>query len=433
MELMPHSHDTEQALLGSILLNNEVLPDVLEIITSPGQFYADSHKKIMAVIISLFQKNDPIDITTVADELENRGLLEECGGRTYLVELVNGVASTINAPHYSELVKDYSLRRQIVSLGGEFINIARSENDIGEIIEEVQRGAYDLSSDGGNKPIRYIGSCAVEYLDQIGRNEMTGIRTGYPDIDRWTGGLRGGNVYIIAADTGVGKTTFAMNIAENMATDDNPAVVFSLEMNTEELFHRLACSHAEINGAKVSAGELTFDESKCLVEAVNKVVHCPIIVIDDDNLTPMRMRSKLRKIRQKPSVVVVDYIQLLNPGTKWENETTRISHCSQAAKNMAKEFDVPMIVVSQLSRSSDHRGLKKRPTLASLRGSGSLEQDAYVVMFLYRDEGEDQKTDLIIDKNRGGKTGILSLIFRREYSRYENASTREDVSYAGRY
>lgn len=372
---------------------------------------------------------DPI---TISDYLESIGKLGDAGGRAHIATVASIPAPGMTRRH-SEIVARHYFRRKAQKLGGQIIEWSQNpEIDTGMMLEMIQQKAYDLDDPSKEHRARDIGEDMDKFTARIDGRGIRGMETGYYDLDRKLGGLRPGNVYVFGGDPGMGKTTFALNVATNFAKRGDQVVFFSLEMGYEELKDRVACSLAHVDSSLLQAGELGPEECVKLADQYAAIVDMPI-KIDDYSNTPGQMRSLIRRMKTPPKLIIVDYIQIMEPGTKYDSETTRITYNSKTLMRLAKEFNAPLIALSQLNRGEEARKKERRPTLASLRGSGSIEQDAYAAIFIYwrahlfdpdqiaESEPEElRKAELIIAKNRGGQTGYVDLTFFKEYNLFES-------------
>jgi len=439
-----YSTDAEQAIIANTLLNNDIYDDVSDdiyddvsaIIKTPDYFYLISHRWIWKAITHLRNNGQQADIITVADYLESINQLQNAGGRSHI-----SIVASIPAPgaslKHAEIVAAYYIRRRVRDLGGQIIGWAENnEKNPAMLVDLVQQQAYSLDYQQETDAVK-IFSDPTSFIERLTSGQSQGEPTGYPDFDKYLAGFVPGKMYVIGADTSVGKTTLALNFMTHLAKQDKPSIIFSMEMDQSELEYRIAADLARVNSFSAKEGSLTPEECDRIAEKLGYLSQLPIKIVDKGIVTPARIRSQLRRLNPPAKLVVVDYVQLMHSGQKHENETTRISQCSQAIVDIARDFEVPILALSQLNRSDEARHKRRWPTLASLRGSGSLEQDAYAVIFIYREaayydkkemaEAEEWKvrdTQIIIAKNRGGKTGVFDMTFFGEYNKFESGGAR---------
>ncbi len=432
----PHSIEAEQSVLGGLMLDNDAWDHVAEKIGSVD-FYNPAHKKIFECIEELAKESNPFDPVTLAGELERRSLLSDCGGIPYLTELVESIPSVANIRAYAGIVYERAVLRRLISASQEIADNAynpegRKSDDLLEMAERaIFQIAEDRAKEGGPIDMRELLKKAIDKIDELFNtgDAITGITTGFTDLDEMTSGLQPSDMIVVAARPSMGKTTFAMNLVENalMATDKS-VVVFSLEMPAEQLMMRSLSSLGRINQGKVRTGKLEEDDWPRLSSAVERLKDKKLFIDDTAGISPQEMRSRLRRIVREHgdlALIMVDYLQLMQiPGFS-EGRTNEISEISRSLKAMAKEFKVPVIALSQLNRSLEQRP-NKRPVNSDLRESGAIEQDADVIMFIYRDEVYNPDTEykgvgeIIIGKQRNGPIGSVRLAFIGQYTRFEN-------------
>lgn len=432
----PHSIEAEQSVLGGLMLDNEAWDHVAEKIGSVD-FYNPAHKKIFECIEELAKASNPFDPVTLAGELERRSLLSECGGIPYLTELVESIPSVANIRAYAGMVYERAVLRRLISASQSIADTAynpegRSSDDLLEMAERaIFQIAEDRAKEGGPIDMRELLKKAIDKIDELFNtgDAITGITTGFTDLDEMTSGLQPSDMIVVAARPSMGKTTFAMNLVENalMATDKS-VVVFSLEMPAEQLMMRSLSSLGRINQGKVRTGKLEEDDWPRLSSAVERLKDKKLFIDDTAGISPQEMRSRLRRIVREHgdlALIMVDYLQLMQIPGYSEGRTNEISEISRSLKAMAKEFKVPVIALSQLNRSLEQRP-NKRPVNSDLRESGAIEQDADVIMFIYRDEVYNPDTEykgvgeIIIGKQRNGPIGSVRLAFIGQYTRFEN-------------
>jgi replicative DNA helicase len=439
----PHSTDAERALLGAVFKDAEAMNAVVDVIDDESHFYVPRHRAIFRAMLGLYERSEPCDITTVVDELLRSGSLEQIGGRVYLVELAEDVVSSANVARYATIVLETSLMRNLITTSSEIIQSCQAyDQNVDVLLDEAERAIFDISERRIRKGFIPIKGLIADTLEHMGDEHfMSGIRTGFKEIDNMTLGLHPGDLIVVAGRPSMGKTALAMNIAEYVATELNKGVgIFSVEMSKEQLVFRMLCGRAEINQHKLRAGTLSEREWPRLTIAGNLLSPAPIFIDDSATLSTLEMRAKARRLKAQYNVglIVVDYIQLMHSTGREENRQQEIAMISRGMKALAKELDVPVIAISQLSRQVEQRGGDKRPQLADLRESGAIEQDADLVMFVYRQElymshleREDPKyrevagkAEIIIAKQRNGPVGSVHLSFRKEFARFGNLETQ---------
>lgn len=428
----PHSVEAEESVLGAVLLSSEAANVALEKL-HPDDFYIPSHQSIFEAITALFDTNQPIDAVTVSDALRRLDALEQSGGPGYLAQLLAAVPTASNIEHYAGIVEEHALRRRLQRVGGDVAQIAtRMEDDIATVLDQAEQSVFAVSErriGEGLAPIDPLLGPAIERAEELNRRggEVTGLSTGFRDLDRKLAGLHPSNLLIVAARPGMGKSALALNIAQNAAIDDHPVAIFTLEMSREEVVSRMLCASGRIDSQRLRSGQLGESDFTKLSNAASILYKKPIFVDDSPGLTVTEIRAKCRRMARRPglSLVVVDYLQLMQ-GSGQENRQQEIAAISRSLKNLARELEVPVIALSQLNRSMEQRE-DKRPRLSDLRESGSLEQDADVVMFIYRHEyyhPEAQETkgiaEIAIAKHRQGATGRIDMTFLPEFTLFSD-------------
>jgi len=453
----PHSNDAEQAVLGALLTDKEIFGDVYEIISSATAFYAPQHAKIFDVIFDMYDKQKPVDITTVAEELERLNILDDCGGRTYLSELAGGVASSANAKYYASIVfGKWQLRRTIEASTQTINDCYRQQDEPEEIIDAAEHRIFeiaDIKHDDDFVLLSNIMPDTIIRLDEIREagTGLIGFSTGYHDFDKMTSGLKRGELYILAGRPSMGKSALAMNISENIAGlyPDQAVAFFSVEMTKENLAQRALVGKSEISIRDAIRDDIGEHGWRRLFKAAGQFFGLKIYVTAPSALKPIQMNRMLRRLasREALGLVIVDYLQIMTPDRPKENRQQEITHISSKLKSIAKEYDVPVLVLSQLSRAVEVRGGSHRPQLSDLRESGSIEQDADMVAFIYRPEyymgdlsRDDErylqnkgKAEIIIAKQRNGPTGSVWLNFRKEFARFENMASENRFPEPPRY
>ncbi|WP_270530119.1 replicative DNA helicase [Streptococcus agalactiae] len=445
LRVQPQDLLAEQAVLGSIFISPEKLIMVREFI-SPDDFYKYSHKVIFRAMITLADRNDAIDAATVRNILDDQGDLQNIGGLGYIVELVNSVPTSANAEFYAKIVSEKSMLRDIISKLTDTVNMAYEGNDSDEIIATAEKALVDINEHSNRSGFRKISDVLkVNYenleLRSQQTSDVTGLPTGFRDLDRITTGLHPDQLIILAARPAVGKTAFVLNIAQNVGTKQNrPVAIFSLEMGAESLVDRMLAAEGMVDSHSLRTGQLTDQDWNNVTIAQGALADAPIYIDDTPGIKITEIRARSRKLSQEVDdglgLIVIDYLQLIS-GTRPENRQQEVSEISRQLKILAKELKVPVIALSQLSRGVEQRQ-DKRPVLSDIRESGSIEQDADIVAFLYRDdyyrrEGEeaeeiveDNTVEVILEKNRAGARGTVKLMFQKEYNKFSSIAQFEE-------
>ena len=435
--IIPHDLVAEQSVLGAVFISPETMISLADELT-PDDFYKPANKIVFKTMLSLLEKGEPIDATTMVSALTNQGDISNIGGINYVVELVNSTPTSKNVEHYAKLVKKKATLRKVIAELSESLSSAyQGDISINEIIEKTEKSILDISNQNAGTGFRNVADILDTHMQIVETRSqtdgfVTGLSTGFVGLDKITTGLHEGNLIILAARPAMGKTALALNIAKHVATmERKPAVIFSLEMGAEELIERMVASEGMIPGYHLKTGNLSTDEWKRLIHAQNNLYDVPIFVDDTAGIRISEIRSKARKLSQEMGglgIIIIDYLQLIT-GSKRENRQQIVSEISRELKILAKDLRVPVIALSQLSRSVEQRQ-DKRPMLSDLRESGSIEQDADIVAFLYRDayyqkEHADSQeannvTELILEKNRHGSLGTVKLYFHKEYTKFSS-------------
>lgn len=431
-KLPPQNLEAEQAVLGSLLMDKNAVTKIADKI-KPSDFYRDAHHHIFQVVLDLFTKHEPIDIVTVANELIVSGKLECSGGRLYLSDLLNSVVSASNIEYYSKIVKDKSMLRDLLNHSLEITSkVLSNDANLNEILDLAQRSVFNIADKRMHHGYVRIREMLDSYMDNMDKNalKLTGIPTGFTDLDNITGGLQPGELTILAARPSVGKTALALNIAENIALKGNtPLVVFSLEMPKEALLQRIISSQSAINSTKLKSNNLTDNEWHRLSTSISRLAGTPIFIDDTPSINPIELQAKARKLKLDENIglIIIDFLQLMH-GSAGLNRTQEIGEIVRAIKSLARELNIPIIALAQLSRNVEYRD-NKRPLLADLRESGEIEQVADVVIFIYREDyyngnsADTNSTELIIAKHRNGATGKVDLVFKKEFTTFYNTIT----------
>jgi replicative DNA helicase len=427
----PHHAEVEESLLGSILLDRDAVTEVAEFLR-PEHFYTPIHGSIFDAMLTLYQDREPIDIVTVAAKLKKQKQLVKVGGKDYLARLVDTVPTAAHTEHYGRLIKDSYTKRQLISMAGELTDMAFDEGkDVDTVMDSAEERIFSLSQQHLKNvfiPIKDALAESFDRLDELYKSSgsMRGVATGFADLDDALAGMQPSNLLILAARPGMGKTALSLNIAQYVSVvEKQPVGYFSLEMSKEELVDRLLVAQADIDAWKLKTGRLGDQEFGQLSDAMGVLADAPLYVDDTPGLSVLEMRTKARRLMAERGVklIVVDYLQLIK-GRGLENRVTEVAEISQGLKNLARELKVPVLSLSQLSRAVEHRGIKQ-PQLADLRESGAIEQDADVVMFLYRENDEDlSDVRLSIAKHRNGPLRLIPLHFRGDRIRFHSVDRK---------
>jgi len=440
-KLPPQSIEAEEAVLGGVLLDNSAIDRALELVT-PDEFYRESHRRIMRAMLELNQRSEPVDLITLADVLKARGELADVGGAAYLAELADKVPTAANTAYYARIVRQKAILRSLIQTATE-IAMAGYESgaDVDQFLDEAEHKIFEISERKVRPTFFRIRDIMVDSMKAIEqlyeRKELvTGVPSGFVDLDRMTAGLQPSDLIIVAGRPSMGKTAFALNIAEYAAVQSKIGVaVFSLEMSKEQLVLRLLCSQARVDQSKVRAGFAAERDFPRLALAASRLADSPIYIDDTPALSVLELRAKARRLKRDRDanlgLIVVDYLQLMR-GHDTDSREQEISSISRSLKALAKELNVPVVALSQLNRQVESRA-DKRPVMADLRESGAIEQDADVIAFLFRpivyDKGaEERAAEVIIGKQRNGPTGTVQLTFMSEFTRFENR-TEDEVSF----
>ncbi len=422
----PHSDEAERSVLGSILIDKDAIVQVSEFLQSE-HFYQAKHGDIYRAMIALFESREPIDLVTLPQKLKTMKLLSEIGGVSYISTLVEGVPSSANIKHYGEIIQGYYTRRRLIADSSTMIEMSFDEgSDIASILDNAEQKVFSLSQANlrqGFLPIRSVLAESFDRLDELSKKSGTlrGVSTGFNDLDNCLAGMQDSNLLILAARPGMGKTAFSLNIAQHASVIAKvPVGFFSLEMSKEELVDRMLVSQADIDAWRLKTGKLTPSDFEKLSEAMGVLAEAPLFIDDTPGISVLEMRTKARRLKSEHNLglIVVDYLQLVK-GRNLENRVQEVAEISQGLKNLARELKIPVLALSQLSRSIEHRGSGSAPQLSDLRESGSIEQDADVVMFLYREDVEDlSNVKLSIAKHRNGALRTIDLRFKGDRVRF---------------
>lgn len=428
----PHDVDAEKSVLGALLIDKDAIVKVVEFLR-PRHFYRDTHQKIFGAIINLYENREPADLVTVPAELKKMKSLDEVGGVTYLTELVNTVPTAANVESYARIIKDTATKRNLITAASEINELVFKEGDIDDLLDSSEQILYSVSQDRLLQefiPIKDTLEITFERLDELSktRGKLRGVPSGIKALDRMLSGLQRENLVILAARPSVGKSSFAINVAQYAATEaKNGIAIFSLEMGREMVVDRMISAQAGIDNWKIATGNLDPEDFEKYGIAAGELAEAPIFIDDTPGIGILEMRAKTRRLMLENQIdlIIVDYLQLMR-APQAESRVQEVSKISQGLKNLAREMKVPVLALSQLSRAIEQRGGEKKPQLSDLRDSGSIEQDADIVMFLYRPDEEDrQNLKLIVAKHRNGPTGDIDLFFKGEFTKFYEVAPGE--------
>ena len=432
---LPNNLEAERSVLGAILLDDKSIHIVLETLRRED-FYLESHRVVFEKMVDLVTRSRSIDLITLKDELQRSNDLERAGGAPYLAALTDGLPRAVNIEHYADIVKEKSALRRLIQISNEIMARSYESGEPAErILEDVEKAVFELANQrfrSGFIAIDPLINAVYRQIEEVAnrKSTVTGVETGFTELDKMTAGLQPSDLIIIAARPGLGKTSLSLNIAEHAALKRHLSVgIFSLEMSKEQLVKRLLCSEGEVDSHKVNTGFLNKEDWVRLGRAAGALSQCKIYIDDVPGISILEMRSKARRLKMEHGLdlLIVDYLQLMSGGKqRYENRTQEISQISRGLKGLAKELHVPIVAISQLNRSIETRRGDQRPQLSDLRESGSIEQDADIVMFIYREEMVEAREDnagiaeLIVSKQRNGPTGSFQLAFIKQYTKFAN-------------
>ncbi|MBR1907333.1 replicative DNA helicase [bacterium] len=439
--LMPQNIEAEEAVLGAILVNPETLSRVAETL-KPDYFYKPAHRYVYEAMLQLFNQNERIDIVTVSEVLNLNSKLELVGGRAFINDLTYKTITTSNIEYYSKIVQEKAIKRSLISAGSEIVSYGYDMNTVDESLGKAEKLIFEISANKNTKDLVPVKDVVFETYEKIDyrynhRDELIGIPTSFYDLDGIMNGLQKSDLIILAARPAMGKTAFALNIATNVAIKAKvPVAIFSLEMSKGQLVQRILCSEAEVDSQRLKTGNMQKKDWDKLANAMNDLAEAPIYIDDSSGCTLTDLRAKARRLAMQEKnlgLIVIDYLQLMESTGK-EERTQAISTISRGLKTLARELDLPIIALSQLSRAVEGRK-DRRPMLSDLRESGAIEQDADIVMFIYRDDyyrdneedsdsaapkGNEGKSEIIIAKHRNGPTGMIELLFQSNITKFKN-------------
>ncbi len=434
LRVPPQNIEAEESLLSAILIDNSTLLDIIEIL-SPDDFYKSAHKTIFSAVLELFNKSEPVDLVTLSNILKEQGRIEQIGGATYLAKLLDIPLAT-NAVHYAKIVYEKACLRRLIEKSNDIVRKCFEDSgNLDDVLDFSQKSIFEISEKKIRQafyPLKDIINANIDALEerQGKRALVTGVETGFTDLDKMTSGFQKSDLIIIAARPGMGKTAFALNIARNAAVKTNtPVAVFSLEMSKEQLSLRMLCSEAKVDSTRVRSGFISNDDWKCLTDAAGMLSEQPVYIDDSPAISVMEIRAKARRLKMNKGLglLIIDYLQLMRGSLPAERRDLEIADISRSLKALAKELDIPVIALSQLNRKLEDRA-DKRPQLADLRESGALEQDADVVAFIYRDEVYNKNEDnpnrntaeILLEKQRNGPIGKITLTFISAYTLFKD-------------
>lgn len=437
---LPQNLEAEVAVLGSMIIDKDAIATAIQML-EPSSFYKEANQKIFSAIVTLYDKNKAVDILTLVEELKKKNGLEKVGGPSYIADLTSAIPTAANIAHYAKIVKEKSILRNLISTSTAIIQESYTpKTDVDDLLDKAETMVFDITShkhlETGPVPLKEIIKDSIEAIDNLyqRKENITGIATGFHELDIMTAGLQKSDLVVIAGRPSMGKSALAASIAEHAGTVEKiPVAFFSLEMAKEQLVQRMLCSHARVNAHKVRTGFLSQSDWPRLTNAAGKLSEAPIYVDDTPAVTVLELRAKARRMKSQFDIqlIIVDYLQLMQGPANAENRQQEISEISRSLKALARELSVPVVSISQLSRAVEQRS-DHRPQLSDLRESGAIEQDADLVLLLLREEyynpTQDNKgiADVIIAKQRNGPVGSIKLTFIAEYARFENLSYREE-------
>ena len=431
----PQNIEAEQAVLGAMLIKKEAIAEVSQLL-KPADFYREAHRIVYETMLELFNKNEAVDLITVTEQLRKNDLLEKAGGIAFVTSLANAVPTAANVEYHARIVEEKAQLRNLINSATEIAGMAyEASDDITDVMDKSEKMILEVAArqnSGSFVPIKEILMDTFSKIEKLYETKggITGLPSGFKDLDKLTSGLQPSDLILVAARPSMGKTAFTLNIAQHVAVHENKSVAFfSLEMSKEQLVQRMLCSEGGIDSQRLRVGELEENDWEKLINAADRLSRAPIYIDDTAGITVMELRSKARRLKAEHDLqlIVIDYLQLMQgrSSKNSDNRQQEISEISRSLKALARELNVPVIALSQLSRSVESRQVKK-PMLSDLRESGSLEQDADIVMFLYREDYYDKdtehknQTEVIIAKHRNGPVDTVNLYFQKEYTKFRD-------------
>ncbi len=441
-KLPPQSVEAEESVIGALLVNPVSITRVVESL-KPEHFYKPAHRTIYSTVVELFNKSEPIDVVTVSESLRDKDQLEKTGGRAYINDLALSVVTTANIEYYAKIISEKSMLRELINAGSEIVAMAYDEGTTESTLDSAEQMIFAIAQQRASEDLIHIKDIVLSSYNQIeerynNRDELVGVPSGFYDLDRMTAGFQKSDLIILAARPSMGKTAFCLNIAQEVGVKNKkPVAIFSLEMSKEQLVQRMLCSEAEIDSNRLRTGHMQSDDWGRLTNAMGALAEAPIFIDDTAGATIMDIRAKSRRLSMEfggLGLVVIDYLQLMEGSGKGRGDRVQeISAISRGLKSIAREIKAPVMALSQLSRAVESRQSKK-PMLSDLRESGSIEQDADIVMFIYRDEYYDPentenkgKAEIIIAKQRNGPVGSVELLFQSNITKFKNPTTSTQV------
>ena len=440
LKLLPQSIEAEEAVLGAVLVNPLSIGRIVEFLR-PESFYKPAHKVIYEAVLELYKKNEPIDIVTVSEHLRNKEELENAGGRAYINDLALNVVTTANVEFYAKIIQEKEIKRALINAGSEIVSMSYENEETDAVLDNAQKLIFNIASQKDTSDLVPIQDLVVASYEQIedrfnNKDDLVGVTTGFYDLDRLTAGLQKSDLIILAARPSMGKTALALNLAQNVAMKGKKGVaIFSLEMPKQQLVKRMLCAEAEVDTQRITSGNMQPKDWEKLVDAMTRLSDAKIYIDDTPGVTAIDIKAKCRRLMMEEKelgLIVIDYLQLMEGGGNPNDRNQQISMISRSLKGLARELDVPIIALSQLSRQVEQRP-DKRPMLSDLRDSGAIEQDADIVMFIYRDEYYNKdnvenkgKAEVIIAKHRNGPTGVIELLFQSAITKFKNKTTTNE-------
>ncbi|MCP3979902.1 MAG: replicative DNA helicase [bacterium] len=439
-ETLPHSDEAERSVLGAVLLDNRQFDRAQELL-KPASFYSLRHQKIFRALESLMDRGSACDILTLKDQLQTDGALDECGGPAYIAALMSGVPRSANVEHYARIVREKAILRELISTSQSILSAAlHPTGTTEEVLDEAEKAIFGVAEQrlgSGFIPLSQSAEQSLKWIEELTERKelITGVATGYPQLDEMTSGLQASDLIILAARPSMGKTAFALNLCCHAALRHGRTVgVFSLEMSHQQLFMRMLCAEGNIDAHRLRTGRINREQWQKIIKVYGGLSEAPVYVDDTPGVSILEMRSKARRLAREKGLdlLVIDYLQLMRGRGKYDSRQQEISDISRSLKELAKELNIPVVALSQLSRAPEQRSGDHRPQLSDLRESGAIEQDADVVMFLFREEVYKKddptlegKAELIIGKQRNGPIGNVPLNFIKQFTRFVNPEFRD--------